>query len=303
MKIRTMRILTKDGLTNIVKNKWMSFASMSMVMFSLMILGLVLLLAVNIRQNFDSAKQELELVVFLEVKVAPLDKINIEDYIKMQADAGLVLSWRYESKEEAFEEMKTVLEEATLLKGLTAQHMPESFYLKLADPATSDAFITSLKELPGIRPDGIDYPKEALERLNGVVNLINVVTIVVLFLMVIISVFIISNTIRLTVYARKREIEIMKYVGARDGFIRFPFIIEGLIIGIFGGLMAFAFTSQLYAFIQKAINSVLMENRLAVFQVVDFSTVAINILIIYLIFGMSIGGSGSMISVRKHLNV
>jgi cell division transport system permease protein len=119
----------------------------------------------------------------------------------------------------------------------------------------------------------------------------------------VVSVFLISNTIRLTVFARRREIEIMKYVGALDSFIRLPFIVEGFLIGLIGAAVSFVFTSQAYIWIQNVINVFLLNLQLTTLRVLEFGPVAFRIFIIYTIFGIVIGGIGSFMSVRKHLNV
>ena len=119
----------------------------------------------------------------------------------------------------------------------------------------------------------------------------------------VISVLLISNTIRLTVFARRHQIEIMKYVGALDSFIRWPFIVEGLLIGFIGAVLSFILTSQAYKWLQDVINAILLNLKLSTLRILEFGPVAFRIFIIYSIFGIVIGGIGSFFSVRKHLNV
>lgn len=302
MKARTVRLLAGEGLANVYKNKWMSLASIVMVNISLMILGLVLLLAVNLGSNLDTARRELEIIVFMEVEATPFELTDMEQWLQTQQDADIVSVWRHETKEEAFalysEDMKNVNQEI-----MTAEYMPDSYYAKLTDPESSTAFLEELAKLDGISPDGIAYPREILDKLDGVVGIANMITIAVLVLMIIVSVFIISNTIRLTVYARRREIGIMKYVGAKDWFIRLPFIVEGLAIGLLGGLLSYILTAQMYGFIQRMVNAALVSNNLSIFQLVGFAMVSARFFAVFVLFGMSIGAAGSLISVRKHLNV
>lgn len=303
MKARTVRLLAGEGLANVYKNKWMSLASMMMVNISLMILGMVLLMAVNLESNLDAARRELEISIFMEVDATPFELSDLEDWLQAQQDAGLVFSWRHETKAQAFAALKADMKDPSKLKGISEEHMPDSYYAKLTDPNSSTAFLEELAKFDGIRPDGIAYPREILDRLDNVVGIANMITLGVLALMIVISVFIIANTIRLTVFARRKEIEIMKYVGAKDWFIRLPFIVEGLVIGLLGGLIAYLCTAQAYGMIRESVNRILEANSLTLFKFVDYATVSIRFLAVFTLFGMSIGGVGSLISVRKHLNV
>ena len=132
----------------------------------------------------------------------------------------------------------------------------------------------------------------------------NVGTVVVLVVLLIISVSIIANTIKLTVYARRKEIGIMKYVGANDWFIRWPFIIEGMIIGLFGAVSSFVITSYLYNEVEAYVNQEAAAYGISnVLRIVPLGTMYAQILFVYVIIGLVMGAVGSIISVRKHLNV
>jgi cell division transport system permease protein len=303
MKLRTIRLLTKEGIANVYKNKLMSLASLGMVVISLLVLGLVLLFAVNIRDNFQNMIKELEVIFFLDPDIAPFDKEAINLFIETKVASGDVSSYTFETKEQAFLNIQKDIVDQSLLKGFTKESMPESFYVKLADPENSDAFIAELKMYRGILQGDISYPEETRDQMISIQNVVNAVTFVVLLIMMIISIFIISNTIRLTVFARRKEIEIMKYVGSLDGFIRLPFIVEGIIIGLVGAITAFLITYISYGWVQNGINNLLLELHLVGYKAVEFEPLAISVLSIYTIIGMTIGAIGSIISVRKHLNV
>jgi len=305
MKIRTMRLLAREGVSNVVKNKLMTLASMGTVVIALLLLGLVLLVAINVKSNMDRLTQELEVVVMLEVDINEMDREAIKAFVEERMAAGEVSSYAYEDKAQAFENVKESLSDPALLKGMTKDQMPESLSIRLTNPELGSEFIAPLSKFSGIQPggDGIQYPQETLERITDIADILNTVTLGLMGIMLVVSVFIISNTIRLTVFARRKEIEIMRHVGALDSFIRMPFFVEGIVIGLLGALTAFLFTLQSYSWIRDTLNGMLDNLGIGMFQLVDFHPVSVRILMLYIIIGTVIGGIGSLISVRKHLNV
>lgn len=304
MKIRTLQLLAKEGTHNVYKNKLMSMASILTVVASLFFLGIVLLIAVNITTNIEVMKRDLDVTVFLNVSATDFEKNEVTTFLEKEKSSGIISGYRTETKDQAYNNLKSELKNEALLKGITPDNLPESYYIKLTDPAYSEKFISELSEFPGVNKEyGIGYNKEGLEKLEGILRIFNYAMMALLTVLMIISVFLISNTIRLTVYARRREIEIMKYVGALDSFIRWPFIVEGFIIGLIGAIIAFILTSQAYTWLQNFINGILKNIGLASLRVLEFGPVALRIFVIYAIFGAIIGGIGSVMSVRKHLNV
>lgn len=304
MKIRTLRLLAKEGTHNIYKNKLMSLASIMTVVATLFFLGIVLLIAVNITSNIEAMKRDLELTVFLKVDASEFERQEVITYIEGEKKAGVISEYRMETKEQAYENIKNELKNEALLKGLSAENLPESFYIKLTDPAYSDQVIVKLTKFTGVNTEyGIGYNKSGLERLENILKVFNYVVMIILVVLMVIATFLISNTIRLTVYARRREIEIMKYVGALDNFIRWPFIVEGILIGFIGAIISFIVTAQAYNWLQNTLNSILASMGLTTLRIMEFSPVALHIFAVYSIFGMLIGGVGSILSVRKHLNV
>lgn len=305
MKIRTMRLLSREGISNVVKNKLMSLASMGTVIIALLLLGLVLLVAINVKSNMDQVRKELEVLVFLNIDINDLDRETIRAFIAEREATGEVASWKYESKEEAYQNLKDSFTDQALMKGMTADQMAESFTIRLSDPDNGTQFIEPLSKLPGIQPapEGINYPQMSLERITGFADILNSVTLALMGIMLVISVFIISNTIRLTVFARRKEIEIMRHVGALDSFIRMPFFVEGIVIGVLGAAAACLFTWKGYGWAHDTLNLMLQDLELAMFNLVPFEPMAMRIVLLYFIIGIAIGGIGSLISVRKHLNV
>jgi len=304
MKLRTMKLLIKEGTHNVVKNKLMSFVSIMTVVATLFFLGIVLLIAVNITSNIEAMKLDLEVTVFLNVNATNYQREEVINYLENKKEAGIVSEYRYESKEQMYQNIRESLNDDSLLEGFTVDNAAESFYIKLVDPNRSDEIIAELSRFDGVnKNNGIGYGKEELDRLEGILKIFNYIIMIILAVLMVISVFLISNTIRLTVFARRHQIEIMKYVGALDSFIRWPFIVEGLLIGFIGAVLSFFFTSQAYKWLQGFINGILLNLKMATLRIMEFGPVAFRIFIIYSIFGMLIGGIGSLLSVRKYLNV
>ncbi|HHU89976.1 MAG TPA: ABC transporter permease [Clostridiaceae bacterium] len=304
MKIRTMKLLVKEGTNNVIKNKLMSFASIMTVVATLFFLGIILLIAINITSNIEAMKRDLEVTVFLNVNVTNYQRAEVLSYIESKKEAGIISEYRIETKEEMYQNIKESLNDDTLLEGFSVENTAESFYIKLVDPNSSDEIISQISRFEGVNNNnGIGYGKDELDKLEGILKIFNYIIMAILIVLMIISVFLISNTIRLTVFARRHQIEIMKYVGALDSFIRWPFIVEGLLIGFMGAVLSFFLTSQAYQWLQGVINVILTNLKLSTLRIMEFSPVAIRMFIIYSIFGMVIGGIGSLLSVRKHLNV
>lgn len=300
MKIRTMKYIVKEGFANTYKNLLMSLASVSMVIASLLIFGIFLMLIINFSYNLNRLKAQIEIVVFLETDVSQIEADAVE--LKIKNDER-VLTYVRLSKEQAFAELATeYLEDFDIIQGLTPDFLNESFRIHLKNVQDSAEFTEELSKMQGV--EDVNYPYESLQKLSSLLQWINVGSMVVLALLLIISVSIIANTIKLTVYARRKEIEIMKYIGANDWFIRWPFIIEGVIIGFAGALASFILTGYFYNSVESYVNTHTLEYGISdLIKLVPLGNVGGQIFIIYAIIGIVMGSAGSLISVRKHLNV
>ncbi|MGI6124057.1 MAG: permease-like cell division protein FtsX, partial [Acetivibrionales bacterium] len=268
MKIRTMKLLVKEGTNNVVKNKLMSFASILTVVAALFFLGIILLIAINITSNIEAMKRDLELTIFLNVNATSYQREEVVGFIEQKKAAGIVSEYRNETKEQMYDNIKKSLNDDSLLEGFGVENAAESFYLKLVDPNSSDELIKQLSTFEGVnKNNGIGYGKDELDKLEGILKIFNYIVMAILVILMVISVLLISNTIRLTVFARRHQIEIMKYVGALDSFIRWPFIVEGLLIGFIGAVLSFILTSQAYKWLQDVINAILLNLKLSTLRI------------------------------------
>lgn len=298
MKIRTIKYLIRDGFLNTYKNLLMSLASLAMVVVSLIIFGVFLMITVNLFFNYNRVESQFEIVVILETDAAPLEIDDME--MKIKNDERVSYYARV-SKNEAFSQMKELMEDSEIIAGLTPEFLYESFRIHLKDPEQCDEFVAEITMMSGI--DEIVYPQEFLEKLGVFFQWMNAGSMLILALLLIISVSIIANTIKLTVYARRKEIGIMKYIGASDWFIRWPFIIEGMIIGFAGAIVSFIMSSYAYNSVASYVNELLISNGIELVRLITLDNIAGRVLFLYIIIGIIMGAVGSVISVRKHLNV
>jgi len=195
MKIRTMKYMVKEGFVNTYRNLLMSIASVTMVIASLMIFGIFLMLIINFSYNLNRLKAQMEVVVFLENDATQMESANVE--LKIKNDER-VFTYTKITKEQAFAELVTLyLEDTDIIEGLTPDFLSESFRIHLKNVEDSAAFTEDISKLDGV--EDVTYPYESLKKLGTVLNWINAGSMAVLTLLLIISVSIIANTIKLTV--------------------------------------------------------------------------------------------------------
>jgi len=298
MKIRMLNNMIKQGLVGMWRNRMMSAASIGSVTAALGILGIVLILVLNINNVAIIAKEQFdEIQVFLE---DDLEQEEIDRIGESISSYDGVLSIIYQSKEQALEVMKKEWgDEGYLLEGLEANPLPSSYIIQLEDIEHADSVVNSIKGLTGI--EEIKYFRDIVNNLMNIANFVRIGGLVVIGILMFISIFVISNTIKITVAARKREINIMKYVGATNGFIRGPFIIEGILLGVIGSGLSVLAINYGYKYLFSNINEKLYV-IFTVYMIPPYG-LANDILIMFTAIGVGIGVLGSVLSLRRFLNV
>lgn len=215
----------------------MGLASVTSISAVLMILGVVLILVLSINNVVLDTKLK-----FDEIEVFLKDELSSENLDAIEAevlDYPGVLSIMFRSKEQALEIMKEEwADEAYLLEGLEENPLPDSYIIKVNDIELAENLVNAVKTLDGV--EEVKYYKDVIDKLLVFAGYIRVGGIVIIGILVFVSVFIISNTIKITVSSRRREINIMKYVGATNDYIRGPFIIEGVLFGLLGAVLSIA---------------------------------------------------------------
>lgn len=297
MKFDSFKYSLKDAFKSIIRNKTLSIASIATVTATLFILGVITMTVANVNKVVDCLGSMVEVKVYLDDDINDTSKNSIENKIKT---IDGVTSIVFESKEEALENVRGQLNDDTgeLSAGFEEKNpFPASFTVKVKEPEIVDDVVSSIEGMNGI--ERIKDARSTIEKISRITNSLKVAAIVAFVIFILISLFLIGNTIKITVFTRKREIGIMKYVGATDWFIRWPFIIEGVILGIIGAVFAVILLNVGYA---------LFFNGFSAEAVFGFELVGISYIWKYVIWefilcGVFIGSIGSIISMRKFLKV
>lgn len=296
MRIRGLRYSFTEAFKNIFSNGWMTLASIFTVIASLLVLGVFLTLTININHMVGNLQDSYEVVVFIDEKVNDEGVQSIGDEIKKISNISSV---KLTTSEERLENLKKKLgNDASKLDRYKEDNPLRDMYrITLKDLSLSKNTVEKLESLDGVAK--IQRNEEAVNKLVIIAKYIQNFSLWIILALALVSIFIISNTIKLTVYTRRKEINIMKFVGATDWFIRWPFIIEGIFIGILGAGVSIGLVLGGY---------VLLNNVLASLEVAFITLLPLKKLV-WLIVGTSLGlgailgGIGSLISVRKHLKV
>jgi cell division transport system permease protein len=298
LNLRIFRNIFKQGIQSMWRNKSMGLASITSIAAVLMILGIVLVLILSINNVVNDTKLEFdEVEVFLEDEISSEQMTKIEDTAK---DVPGVVSVIYRSKDQALEIMKEDWgEDAYLLEDLETNPLPNSYIIKVEDIELADNLVNSIKTLDGV--EEVKYYKDIIDRLLNFASYIRIGGMIIIAVLVFVSIFIISNTIKLTVTSRKREINIMKYVGATNSYIRGPFIIEGIFFGLVGALISIAVVYFAYRYLYLNMNESFYN--MFTFYLIPPESIISDISVIFLTLGAGIGAMGSMLSLKKFLNV
>ena len=301
MKYSVLGYFIGEGFSNVFKNKKSTGASLMIMCATMIIFGIFLILGENINHFVDQVESEQGIQVFVknEATQEQIDQLG-EDIRKIDG----VSTVDFVSKDEALEQMKERFgERQDLLDGYEGENniFTASYVVTLTDLTKSQEVQDQINTYTDVVKK-IQSKDEVVTTLINLANGIKIVTGVILALLIIISIFIIANTIKLTVHARRKEISIMKYVGATNSFIRWPFIVEGMIIGVLASIISIVLVGGAYTFIaDKLVSSEFMQ--LINMSLISFGDMFNSIIFVYMLLGIGIGVLGSMISMRKYLKV
>lgn len=279
------------------RNRSMGFASVSSISAVLVILGLVLILVLSINNAVMETRTKFdEIQVFLEYDLEEKDLDNIEESIGEEEG---VLSIIFYSKERGLELMKDRWgDDSNLLEGLEDDNpLQDSYIIQLTDIQYADTVVGNIRKIEGV--ESINYYKDVIDKLMIFSKYIQIGGILIIGALVLVSIFIIANTIKITVSSRKREINIMKYVGATNGYIRGPFIIEGILFGLIAAIISIFLITYGYEYFFKSVNDKFYT--LFTVYLVPPAMLFNDIAIIFTSIGVGIGALGSIISLKRFL--
>ncbi len=297
MRFNVISYLLKEGIQNLFKNKKSTISCLMIMIATMLIFGLFFVIGENINAFVKSVADAQGIRVF--VSNTATDE-EIEQVGKDILEIDGVRDAKYISKEEGLETMREKFGDELMAGYIERNIFPASYEVTLTDLELNNSVQESLRQIPNV--EDLRSSNPTIEQIIRLAKGIKIVTWVILVLLIVISTAIIANTIKLTVHARRKEISIMKYVGATNSFIRWPFLVEGVIIGVLAGLISVGIIGLSYTYIAgKLSGTTFLE--LANWQLIDFSNMFELILVVYLSLGVGIGAIGSGISMKKYLDV
>lgn len=303
MKLSSMNYLFGQGMKNIWTNRIMSVASFCILSVSLLLIGFTMLFVANINRFVSGVENKNEVVIFLDEDVDSVMASAMENTIR---NIHNVESVAFYSKDEALEDMKKSMdiENADQLFSYVGEDnpLPDAFRIRIADIEEISPTLMDINRLDGI--DSIKSPTDFINILTGLKRFIGIISAVILLALIVVSLVIISNAARASVDIRKREIAIMKLVGATNTFIKVPFFVEGMFLGALAGVFASAVTCIGYSELVKVLSQdMTIWSIMSVNGFIPMSEFMVKLVIGYAAAGMIISGFGTVMSTRKYLKV
>lgn len=299
MKYNILTYLIGEGFANVFKNKKQAATSFGTMCVIMIFFGICFIVVGNFNHFIKEVESQQGIQAYIvndatdeetkEIgqKIQELDGVNTIEFI---------------SKEQALGQMKEKLgEKSYLLDGYEQNNVfPASYIITVTDLTKIDNVINEVKQMEQIKK--VTSSNETISTLVKIAKGVKIGSYIIITVLVAVSVFIISNIIKLTVYARRKEISIMKYVGATNSFIRWPFAVEGIIIGLISGAISLGIIATLYLLIAQNVGFISFLSKIGL-SLLEFSEMFNLILIVYLVLGVGIGILGSTLSMRKYLKV
>jgi len=295
MKVRTVEYFIREAIASLRRNSLMSIASVSTVALSLLILGLFLVMVLNLNHMASVLESQVQISVYLQDSLNDREMREVGTKITNLPGVTMVT---FVGKEEAMTRFKQRLgEQQGLLSALgDTNPLPNGFEVKVDKPEMVKPTAQAIAQFKGI--ETTKFGQEVVEHLFSLTKMVRWFGVLLIMFLALAALFIISNTIRITVFARRKEIGIMKYVGATDWFIRWPFLIEGMILGLGGALIAVFLLAEAYGMLTSKV-----YESLAFLPLIPRSPFIMSISYLLLVLGAMIGALGSTISLRRFMKV
>lgn len=283
--------LIKEGLKNVWSNRMMSVASICVLISCLVLTGAAELFSMNVEQAVASVGETNETTIYLKDDISDLEALYVGKNLEKLDN---ISSIRFYSKEEAIKNYKDTLPEEVFanLQG-NDNPLPDSYIIAMEDLSKYDITISKVIAIDGV--ESINNRSELARKLTKISELVSSISLLIVIALAIISLVIIANTIRATMHSRRYEISIMKSVGATNGFVRIPFIIEGMVIGCISAVLATFALDFIYTGIMSAVHEFVH------LRTIPFTSVLADVLGIFIVAGAIIGAFGSFISITKYL--
>ena len=295
MRLNRIKYLFKEGLRGVFSHGFRSFASVTVIAACLIIMGSFGLVAVNVDNLIGSMEEDSQILAFVDESLSENDARSIESAIRSISNVRDV---QFVSREEAMANYKASYGDSTVFENLDASVFRNRYVIHLDDITLMEETKTAISAVNGIAD--VNAPVSIAEGFIAVRNVVSIITAILIVILLVVSVFMMSNTIKLATFTRRDEIAVMKMVGASNGFIRTPFVVEGLILGILGAGIGFLLQWAVYDFIAQKISVSVAANLI---QVMPFSLLMTPLLIVFLAIGVRVGAFGGAMAIRNYLKV
>ncbi|MBQ9905389.1 MAG: permease-like cell division protein FtsX [Oscillospiraceae bacterium] len=298
MKLSSFRYLVRQGFDNVWKNRVMAFASFCVLLVSLLLVGISVLFYVNINAIIGGIEDKNEVIVYLSETTSEERRTEIGDELAAMKNIASVQLY---TKEEALEDLKVDMSDQAIVFESLGDDNPllDAYRIRVADISKMDETISATKKMQDV--DSVRSPDSFVELLTEMRRVVTIVAIAIIIALFIVSMVIISNTTRASVFSRRREISIMQSVGATKAFIRFPFFIEGMINGFMAGVFATLLTWFAYDSLVNLLGRFDVLSTIGLGNVIPLSRIYVIVMLSYIFAGSLIGAFGSVLSTRVHL--
>ena len=295
MRLNNIGYLLKEGVRGIFTHGFMSFAAVCVTVACLVIVGSFSILAYNLDIMVEELNQTSEILVYVDSSLTDAEAKSIGTKINMLDN---VLQATFISREEALQDFINDHEGDSAFSGVQASDLRHRFVVALEDNTRMQQTDDQLKNIPGVAKTNAAY--ELAEGFSTIQSVLHLVSYAVIAVLLVVSLLIISNTVKLAMYDRKDEIAIMKMVGATNGFIRMPFVVEGFTLGMMGAVLAFGLEWVMYDAMVQRIGEV---DSLQLFTFVPFQELLIPMVVTFGAAGMFVGFVGSWTSIQRFMDV
>lgn len=293
-KSRNIRYLFGEGVHGMFRHGFMSFAAICVTVACLVIIGSFGMILYNLGRMVKQLDEENRILVFVDESFSTAEAKSVGSQLNMNANVKQAVFVSRQQALENFEKQQGV----EAFEGVDANNLRDRYVVTLIDNAKMDQTLQELESVPGVSK--IVAHQEIADGIVMIQQVLNIVSVAIIAVLLVVSLFIISNTIKLAMYDRRDEIAIMKMVGATDSFIRFPYVIEGFLIGLISGVASFFIEWGLYDMITRAIGNL---DSFGMLNIVPFTEVLIIVAVTFGLTGLLIGVLGSVFSIRKFLDV
>lgn len=285
----------REGISSIFTHGFMSFASICIVVACLLIMGSFALLALNVSDIIKTLESENQVLAYVDESLSDSEARALVTQIEATPN---VKSAQFVSREEAMNSFVSSYDDTSLFEGLDSSVLRHRYIIKMDDISQMEVTREGLLDITGIAKVNAHLEISAgFIRVRNIVSAISLVLVAILF---VISLFIMANTVKLTTFERRDEIAIMKMVGATSGFIRWPFVVEGLLLGCFGALSAYLLQWGVYRLVA---DNIIASSGLSFVSAIPFAAIALPMLAAFLAVGLGVGIIGSLMAIRNYLKV